>query len=171
MVLITTLVLAHFAGLKPPATLTIPDNSLPFRRGMDAKGKHVFPGQILQWNYWDRALDSGELSMNPQGFGSMPSDQPFRPTKAFTLKARIRLDKDAAGRIFDKVSPGKRDGLFLEVQPGRCLCLVVGSFTLSSNPVLTLGKEHTVAAVFGAQDSDAFLVVDGQIVALYRTGR
>jgi hypothetical protein len=39
----------------------------------------------------DRALDSGELSMNPQVVGSMRSDQAFHPAKRFSLKARAVL--------------------------------------------------------------------------------
>ena len=84
----------------------------------------------------------------------------------FTLSAWIHPSALAAGRIFDKCTPGGADGFLLDTHPGNTLRLVVGERSvLAPAACLQTGRwQHVAATVDGATGQMA-VYLDGKPVA------
>jgi lysophospholipase L1-like esterase len=90
----------------------IPPNAHPLRVGEDQKGQNKFRGEL-------RNVRVPESLAAP-----------------LTLEAEVKPVAGETGRIFDKVTPGGRDGFLLDTHPGNALRLVVGAQTYSAKDAL-----------------------------------
>lgn len=145
-----------------PPKLEIPDNKFPLRLGEDSNGQNRFLGEIRRW------VAVGRVEPVSQ-FGELQSEasagSQFHPNKGLTLVADVRLDREAPGRILDKLTAGTSDGFLFDTHPGRSLRLIVGDLVLSAPNALSIGVWHRVAATVNAETGEAALYCDGVRVA------
>lgn len=145
----------------------VPENSQPLRKGYDSNGQNRFPGSILRWMWFGKALSAAEIatafSRPAPSDTPAPGPQSFRA--GFTLLATIAPASRTPGRIFDKITAGGDDGFLFDTHPGDSLRLIVGNLTLTAPGVLAIGKPQNVAATYNATTGEAAVYLDGRRVA------
>jgi hypothetical protein len=100
----------------------VPANTLPFCVGADQRGGSKFKGEIRNVRV------------------------PTHFTGNFTLEAEVKPAAGDFGRIFDKITPGGKDGFLLDAHPGNSLRLISGTTQLNFKNVLPAGQwAHIVA--------------------------
>lgn len=151
-----------FAKESPPK-MEIPDNNFLLRKGVDAAGGNQFQGEINNWQCWDFPRTGEEMMMG--GLSAVLEGRQWHPKDGLALSAHIRPTKNQPGRIFDKVTPGAPDGFLFDTHPGRSLRLVVGSMELTAKDCLKLNEWQSVGASYDAKTGEAFLYLDGKVVA------
>lgn len=118
--------------------LSAPINQHPLRTGIDQHGGNRFTGQIR------RAELPDSLAGN------------------FVITAEVQAPTGATGRIFDKVTPGGRDGFLLDMQAGNTLRLIVGSEQHTVKRAVPAGQWAKVALI--ADAAGWRVTVDGKAV-------
>jgi hypothetical protein len=98
-----------------------PPNAHPLRVGEDQNGQNKFRGEMRNVRVPDPLADP------------------------FVLEAEVKPAAGETGRIFDKITPGGRDGFLLDTHPGNALRLIVGSQSYSAGDALPAGEWAKVA--------------------------
>ncbi len=149
--------------------LEIPDPlQHPWRLGEDSNGGSLFRGSIEDAWITGRALDAAEitaLASIPHSGNTDLQGTDARLSAGFGLSAWIKPEAGEKGRIFDKVTAGKSDGVLLDTHPGLALRLIVGSRTLAVPGVLTAGQWQHVAATADAASGVLRVYRNGVLVA------
>jgi hypothetical protein len=113
----------HATSSKSAIVPVAPANSHPLRVGMDQRDGGKFTGEIRNAKLPDK-LEAG-----------------------FAIEAQVRTAAGAAsGRIFDKITPGGRDGFLLDAQ-GNKLRLIVGPESYTAVNALPAGEWAAVKLV------------------------
>lgn len=128
-------------------SLALPVNPLPWRVGVDSNGGSRFGGAITGPRVIGHALDAREiagLASQPPATGTNLSEEPC--TTGCTVAAWIKPAAGEAGRIIDKCTAGKPDGLTFDTNPGLSLRWIVGDNTMIQPNCLKAGEWQHVAA-------------------------
>ena len=169
------------------AASPVPDNHHAVRIGVDSEGGSLFPGALGRVGLYDHALSAAELAQlaagSPQSPAPLalpgrllelaaPSPGATRPeltqlplAKGLTWEAWIRPDENKAGRIMDRMTAGKNDGVLFDTWPGDALRLIVGQRTISAKGVLRAGLWQHVAATYEPATGATALYLDGKEIA------
>jgi hypothetical protein len=159
-----------------PVRPVIPDNKHPLRIGTDHTGGSRFRGEIgrvtvfrgLQKPEQIRALAAGDRNEKLTGeavIGCLlePKAGDVLPTKpgdldgAVSFEAWIQPEKGEAGRIFDKLTAGRRDGFLIDCWPGLSLRVIIGPQQDDYPNVLQPGVWQHVAVVMDKVRWDVYL--------------
>ena len=165
----------------------VPDNQQPVRIGVDSAGENLFPGALGRVGIYDHALTVAELAQlatgNPQASSSpilpgrllelaAPTPGTTRPeltslplAHGLTWEAWIRPDETKAGRIVDRMTAGKDDGVLFDTWPGDALRFMVGQRNLSAKAVLRVGVWQHVAAAYEPATGTLAIYLGGKEVA------
>jgi len=164
---------------KPPAP-PVPPNDHPLRAGSDQSESNRFRGQIGRVTMFRgklsaqavRELAAGDRTqplaaadvvgcwLNPKACDKLPT-QPQDFAGAVSFEAWIYPAEKEAGRILDKLTPGKDDGFLLDTWPGLSLRVIAGNQQRSFPNVLKPGVWQHVALVLDRGIPRVF--VDGQL--------
>lgn len=128
-----------------PVRPIVPPNDHPLRLGADHTGGSRFQGKIGRATMFCGRLDSdmihklaaGDRSEKLTGktvvscllepkVGDVLATEPGDLDGEFSLEAWIQPNKSEAGRIFDKLTAGKRDGFLIDCWPDLSLRVIVG---------------------------------------------
>jgi hypothetical protein len=92
---------------------------------------------------------------------------------ALSIEAWVRPGDLPAGggRIFDKITPGKDDGVLLDTWPGDSLRLITVAGHLEQRDCLAKGTWHHVAATIDPHAGIQRLFLDGRVVGQQRIDR
>jgi len=132
-------------------SLALPVNAGPWRVGVASDGGSRFGGTITGPRVIERALSAAEIA---QLAGPQPStetklgEEPL--TTGCTVAAWIKPVAGEAGRILDKCTAGKPDGLTFDAYPGLSLRWIVGNDTMIHPNCLKPGEWQHVAATADA---------------------
>ncbi len=129
------------------AGVALPENAHPWRVGLDSTGASRFAGTIAQPQVLGRALSAEEvarLAAAPRGEGTGLTPEP--PAGGCTVAAWIKPAAGEAGRILDKCTAGRPDGITFDTYPGLSLRWIVGDRTLIVPGCLQAGVWQHVAA-------------------------
>ncbi len=132
------------ANSSTPSPL-FPPNNHPLRVGQDQTGQSAFRGEIRNVKKPDQ-LDGD-----------------------FVLEAEVNPVAGETGRLFDKITPGQRDGFLLDAYPGNSLRLIVGSEERVLKDVLPAGQWAKVVLTAGA-DGWTVTVNGKPVITLPRGG-
>jgi hypothetical protein len=152
------------------AVAAIPANAHPLTVGADSKGENRFRGEIAAAAIHERVLSPAELlDRKPP---ALPDKHPreVAPAKrtwpnGLTMEAWVRCAPQENGRIFDKCTPGQRDGFLLDVS-GSSLRLIFDQESLLAMDCLKPGQWQHVAVTLGRPRLDGWTIyVDGKVVA------
>ncbi len=157
----------------------VPANPHPVRVGADQNGGNKFDGTIhsARLTYWPfdakvflrliaepsyrQMISAGTISLLPAPKTPITA---LAAPRGLTCEAWLTPKAGATGRIIDKTTVGKSDGLLFDVYPANSLRIICGSRVLMAKNVLTPGKKQHVAATT-APDGKMQLFVDGKLVA------
>ena len=134
--------------------MPLPVNGHPWRLGMDSTGASRFGGEIAGAQVIGRALAAAEiaaLAAAPRpvaGTAIQGTDSAL--TSACTLAAWIKPAPGEAGRILDKCTAGKPDGLTFDTYPGLSLRWIAGERTIIAANCLKANEWQHVAATIDA---------------------
>ncbi|MCP4378406.1 MAG: LamG domain-containing protein [bacterium] len=156
--------------------LKIPVNKHPLRIGSDQAGGSRFAGKIARVTMFRgvlnpetiRALAAGDRNKKITGnqvVGCVlePKAGDTLPVKAGDLNGEVSFEawimprKGDKGRIFDKITGGKRDGFLIDCWPSLSLRLIVGSWQKDFPGALKPGVWQHVAVVIAKGKSDVYL--------------
>jgi alpha-L-fucosidase 2 len=159
-----------------PPRPTVPDNEHSLRIGADQTGANRFRGTIGRVTMFQGRLGPETISALAKGRRSSKlTDKPavrcvlnpkpgqVLPIKAGDLKAAVSfeawiLPADAEkGRVLDKVTPGRDDGLLVDCWPGLSLRLIVDDRTTVFRGVLKPGLWQHVAVVLDRKAQYVYL--------------
>ena len=152
------------------AGATIPANAHPVTVGADSKGENRFRGEIAAVAIHDLVLSPAELldRKPPAQPDKLPREvAPANRTwpNGLTMEAWVRCAPQESGRIFDKCTPGQRDGFFLDVS-GSSLRLIIDQESLLAMDCLKPGQWQHVAVTLGRPRIGGWTIyVDGKVVA------
>jgi hypothetical protein len=166
---------------RPPGPI-IPANDHPLRAGSDQDGANRFRGQIGRATLFRgklapemiRELAAGDRTqrvVSEQVIGCWldPETGQVLPTAAEDLAGEvsfevwIRPGEMESGRILDKLTPGKNDGILLDAWPKLSLRLIAGSQQKQLVDVLQPGVWQHVAVVLDRHVSRVYL--DGELLS------
>ncbi len=160
----------------------IPANKHPVRIGMDQGGGSRFGGEFGRIAVYGRAFTEaqiGELAATPREKDPASAAAPLyagRPKAPLTIDGSKDWDfadgltveawikppsRSGGGRIFDKITPGKDDGILFDTHPGHSLRLITTK-TLAEPNVLPAEKWSHVAAVVNNKEGTVRLFLDGK---------
>lgn len=164
----------------PPKPL-VPQNDYPVRAGADQKGGSRFRGTIGRISLFRgrlstaaiRELATGDRTQAAQGASLIGSWLNPKPGQALTtaaddlagpitLEAWLLPTENESGRIIDKLTAGKSDGVLFDTHPGLSLRLIAGDKNRHAARVLKPGAWQHVAFVLDR--AGARLYIDGQPV-------
>jgi hypothetical protein len=165
---------------KPPGPV-VPPNEYPLRAGSDQKGGNKFRGAIGRITMFRgklkpemiRELAAGDRTKpvaSPQVVGSWlnPKAGDTLPTSAedfagaVSFEAWVRPAEKEAGRVLDKLTSGKNDGLLWDTFPGLSLRLICGSLSKHVRDILKPGVWQHIAVVLDRSAPRVYL--DGKPV-------
>jgi len=161
---------------RAPSRPAVPDNNHPLRIGVDQSGGNRFGGQIGRVTMFRgglkpdaiRALAAGDRKqemtsdsvtcclLEPKIGDTLPI-QAGDLHEEVSFEAWILPSENETGRILDKVTPGKDDGLLLDCWPKLSLRLIVDTHQDDFSGVLKPGVWQHVAVVIGKRKSDVYL--------------
>jgi len=150
---------------KPPGPV-VPPNDYPLRAGSDQKGGSKFKGSIGRVTMFRgklkpetiRELAAGDRTkpvVSPQVAGSWlnPKAGDTLPTSAEDFASAVSFEawicpaEKEAGRVLDKLTAGKHDGLLWDTFPGLSLRLICGSHSKGIKEVLKPDVWQHIAVV------------------------
>ena len=154
----------------------IPENRYPLRIGVDQSGNNRFRGNIGRATLFRgllkpetiRDLAAGDRSkkvasdsvinstLDPQAGDILPTE-PADFGGEISLEAWLQPEKREAGRIFDKLTGGQRDGFLVDCWPNLSLRVIIGPYQKSLAGVLKPGVWQHVAVVIGKNRLDVYL--------------
>ena len=159
-----------------PVPPVIPAGKHPLRVGLDQAGGNRFKGQIGRATVFRgplpveriRSLAAGDRAEKIAGdsvigclldakAGDVVPSEAKDFAGALSLEAWIRPAEGEAGRIFDKLTGGKRDGFLLDCWPKQSLRLIVGPEQIDFDEVLKPGVWQHVAVVIDRHGKDVYL--------------
>ena len=146
-------------------SLALPVNAGPWRVGVASDGGSRFGGTITGPRVIERALSAAEIA---QLAGPQPStetklgEEPL--TTGCTVAAWIKPVAGEAGRILDKCTAGKPDGLTFDAYPGLSLRWIVGNDTMIHPNCLKPGEWQHVAATADAGTGVRRIYHNGKLV-------
>jgi hypothetical protein len=163
---------------KPPAP-PIPANSHPLRAGADQKGGSKFKGNIRRVSMFRgklapqtiRELAAGDRSkpvadpqvigswLNPKAGDTLPT-QPEDFSGPVSFEAWICPAAKESGRVLDKLTVGKNDGMLLDTHPNLSLRLIAGNQSKHFENMLKPGVWQHIAVVLDR--NVAHLYLNGQ---------
>ncbi len=167
-----------------PAAM-VGQNDHPVRIGVDQAGGNRFVGEIGRASLLRKVLSQEEITqLSQQGrealtqsgvVGSWVDVQIGRELSAIeygelggplSIEAWICPGELPAGggRIFDKVTPGKDDGVLLDTWPGSSLRLITVAGHIEQKDCLAKGKWHHVAATIDPNAGIQRLFLDGKLL-------
>lgn len=168
--------------------LAVPENRHPLRIGYDSNTQNRFPGQIGRTSIFGRVLAAEEIArlasvghedpvpalegllMSGDGRPRDVRDTRLDFRNGMTLEAWVRLEQEAPGRIFDKMTAGGADGFLFDTHPGDTLRVIVGHTTLTAAPgIVRRGQWRHVAGAIDTATGAVRVYLDGKVVA-ERTG-
>jgi hypothetical protein len=146
-------------------SLALPVNQLPWRVGMDSGGASRFGGAITGPRVIGRALTAAEIAL-------LAGQPPATETKlseesgavGCTVAAWIKPVAGETGRILDKCTAGKPDGLTFDAHPGLALRWIVGDTTMIQPNCLTAGEWQHVAATVDAGSGVRRIYRNGKLI-------
>jgi hypothetical protein len=164
--------------------VTIPGGQRPLRIGHDSHGANVFSGRRGRASVYGHALAAAEIAQlaadRSKDAGPASPDRILIDvehvseistarcdfSRGLTLEAWIRPDATRPGRIFDKITAGGTDGFLFDNYPGDSLRLIVGNWTVRTEPgILKLGRWHHAAATADTATGALRIYLDGKMVA------
>jgi len=151
-----------------PLRPVIPDNKHPLRLGTDHSGGSRFRGKLARATVFRglleperiRRLARGDRTAKVTGegvigclleprAGDILATGPGDLGGPVSLEAWIQPERGEAGRIFDKITAGKRDGFLIDCWPGLSLRVIVGPRQEDFPGVLKPGVWQHIAVVLG----------------------
>jgi len=162
-----------------PVRPVIPENEHPLRIGIDQSGGSRFRGVFGRATVFRGTLSPQQIEtlatgkraerlsgeqvidclLDPRA-GDALTLKPGDAAKAVSFEAWLQPADKEAGRIVDKITAGKGDGILIDCWPGRSLRVIVGSRQVNFPGVLQAATWHHVAVVVGKGQLDVYL--DGQ---------
>ena len=146
--------------------MVIPVNAHPWKVGVAADGTYRFAGTISDPLVAGRAMTEAEiaaLAATPQT-GKIVAPENIPTTAGCTVAAWINPKPGEQGRLLDKGTPGKPDGITFDTYPGLSLRWIVGQETMVAANVLKAGAWQHVAATVDAATGVRRLYLNGKIV-------
>ncbi len=150
---------------KDKQTHALPINSHPWRVGVDSCGTSRFGGSIAEGRIIGHALSSKEiarLAELPQSSETEFSQEPL--IDGCTAVAWIKPAAGEKGRILDKCTAGKPDGITFDTYPGLSLRWIVGSNTMIQQKCLKPGVWQHVAATVETETGVRSLYINGKLI-------
>ena len=146
-------------------TLPLPANAHPWRVGVDSEGTSRFRGAITGPRALGRALSGAEVAQlagQPPATETNPVTEPG--TNGCTVAAWIRPGAGETGRILDKCTAGKSDGLTFDTHPGLSLRWIVGEHAMIHPGGLKPGEWQHVAATADVNTGARRIYLNGKLV-------
>ncbi len=143
----------------------LPVNTHPWRVGVASDGGSRFGGETRQPRVIGRALTPDEiaaLAKAPPGESTQLQEEVL--SSGCTALAWIKPSAREAGRILDKCTAGKPDGLTFDTHPGLSLRWIVGPETMIAPDCLKAGQWQHVAATVDAATGLRRLYLDGRLL-------
>jgi len=174
----------HSNKAEPPAAM-VGQNDHPIRIGVDQAGGNRFVGEIGRVSLLRKVLSQEEIAqLTRQGrealtqsgvVGSWVDVRIGRELSAIEhgeLGGPLSVEAwicpgdlpAGGGRIFDKVTPGKDDGVLLDTWPGGSLRLITVTGHIEKKDCLAKGKWHHVAATIDPNAGIQRLFLDGKLL-------
>ena len=171
-----------------PAAM-VGQNDHPVRIGVDQAGGNRFVGEIGRVSLLRKVLSQEEIAqLSQQGrealtqsgvMGSWVDVEIGRELSAIEhgdLGGPLSIEAwicpgvlpAGGGRIFDKVTPGKDDGVLLDTWPGGSLRLITVAGHIEKKDCLAKGKWHHVAATVDPNAGVQRLFLDGKLLGEQR---
>ena len=147
------------------ATLALPANDHPWRVGVDSAGGSRFGGEIKQPRVIGRVLSAAEIAAlagQPREDAAPLQQEPL--TGGCTVAAWIKPAAGEAGRILDKCTATKPDGLTFDTHPGLALRWIVGNFKMVAPGCLKAGEWQHVAATADEATGTRRVYLNGTLV-------
>ena len=153
------------------ADSAIPHNSHPLRIGADQDGKNVFKGEIARASLIRAKLTPGQI----EALAKSRAEAVTLPTTLLsklgvtpgesvalgetdldaklTFEAWVKPGANEAGRIFDKLTPSKDDGILIDTYPNLSVRIIAGHHLVKfPENTLTAGEwQHLAVIVQGPQ--------------------
>jgi hypothetical protein len=148
-------------------SLSMPLNAHPWRVGAASDGGSRFGGGISEPRVIGRALSAEEiaaLAARPRSDASALEGADAALSNGCTAVAWIKPAPGEAGRILDKCTAGKPDGLTFDTHPGLSLRWIVGDHTMIHPNCLKPGEWQHVAATVDAASGVRRLYLGGELV-------
>ena len=146
-------------------TLPLPVNTHAWRAGMDSEGKSRFRGALAGPRVLGRAMSPAEiagLAAQPPATETNLVTEPG--TGDCTVAAWIRPGAGEVGRILDKCTAGKADGLTFDAHPGLSLRWIVGERQMDCPSCLKAGEWQHVAATADVNLGVRRIYLNGKVV-------
>jgi hypothetical protein len=147
------------------SSLTLPVNAHPWRVGVASDGGSRFRGTIVQPRVIGRALSPDEIAQ--LAGKERGEEQELRAEElagGCMVAAWIKPAPGEAGRILDKCTAGRPDGLTFDAHPGLSLRWIVGEHTMVHQGCLKPGEWQHVAATADAADGLRRIYLNGKLV-------
>jgi hypothetical protein len=146
---------------------SIPANTHQWKVGEDSSGGSRFRGEISDARVVGSVLTPEQLAELPgrprTGTNTVPRDVDI--SNGCTVSAWIKPASGEAGRILDKCTVGRPDGLTFDTHPGLSLRWIVGDKTLVYPNCLKAGEWQHVAATADGSSGTIRIYRDGRPVA------
>jgi hypothetical protein len=159
-----------------PERPIVPHSSHPLRLGADSAGGSRFRGQFGRVTMFRGALESDMIRKLAAGgrneqlagdnvvgcllepkAGDVLTTKPGDFEGAVSFEAWIQPARGEAGRIFDKLTAGQRDGFLIDCWPDLSLRVILGSRQDDFPDVLQPGVWQHVAVVMGKGRLEMYL--------------
>ncbi len=154
----------------------IPANNHPLRIGVDQAGANKFSGRIGRATLFRgmlqpktiRDLATGDRTkkvatdavvksiLDPKAGDILPAN-PADFGGEITLEAWLQPGQKETGRIFDKLTGGKRDGFLVDCWPNLSIRVIIGAYQKDFPRVLKAGVWQHVVVAIGKNKSDLYL--------------
>ena len=144
-------------------SLALPVNRHPWRVGVASDGGSRFGGEIAGAQV-NGATGDPPVTARPEDKTSAPlpaADVPF--SEGMTVSAWIKPVAGEAGRILDKCTAGKPDGITFDTHPGLSLRWIVGNDTMIHPNCLKAGEWQHVAATVDAAKGVRRIYLNGKL--------
>ncbi|MCX6872185.1 MAG: DUF5703 domain-containing protein, partial [Verrucomicrobia bacterium] len=146
-------------------TVPLPTNAHPWRVGVASDGRSRFSGAIAGPRVIGRALSAAEIA---QFAGQQPATETRLDEETLatgcTVAAWIKPAGGEAGRILDKCTAGKADGITFVTFPALALRWIVGDHTIICPAGLKPGEWQHVAATADAGTGVRRIYLNGKLV-------
>ena len=146
-------------------SLAMPVNQHPWRVGMASDGGSRFGGSVTQPRVMGRAWSADEIAqLAAKDRGEEKLVQAEELSGGCTVSAWIKPAAGEAGRILDKCTAGKPDGITFDTHPGLSLRWIVGHTTMIHPRCLKPGEWQHVAATADCAIGVRRVFLNGKLV-------
>lgn len=150
--------------------LPLPVNFHPWRVGAASNGGNRFGGSITGPRVIGRALSADEIAKlagEPRPTGTEVREEKLK--SGCTTVAWVRPAAGEVGRILDKCTAGKPDGITFDAYPGLSLRWIVGNTTMVQSNCLKQGEWQHVAATADTGTGIRRLYLNGKLLTEEKT--